>query len=402
MDLSTITGLTRDERGALALVLKRAEISKNEAAVRLGFTYQKANRIFEGLLHKGLVLAAREGASDGGRRPTLFSLAPELPLYMIGINISQMHLDTSIVRFSGEIVAEDSTPISPSISPEQAILLICRSISRNLSGCQLPLSAVIAGGVSFYCAIAPATGCIIDSVSNSFTDPSWIGFPAAAILEERYGIRFTTETRANSACIGEYLFGKARDKEKVCVIMSGHTSVCSSYVINGHIVRSANNLDNAIGHMVVKSGGELCSCGNRGCIDAYSTGTAILRRYRASCPDSDHLTGDSDLSLSRILAAAEEGDPLSARIVTEAAVTLGTGITNLVNILDTETVICCGRLLESSPLYRDTLFQTVREKASFLQHAGALSFTMHSDMGKSSNGVAALALYRLLLGQFTP
>ena len=394
----TLQGLNRDERQALQLIVKRGAVSKNEAAKRLAFTYQKANRILESLLLKGLVVVSGEGESEGGRRPSLFSVDPALPLYILGVNISQLHLDVSVLTVAGRIVAEEHIPIERTLPPEQALGLITRALDGLLQKAGIPRGALVAGGVCFGCAIDPESGVILDSISNQFEDPRWVGFPFMEELQRAYGVRFYAETGANAACVGEYIFGQAQEKRRVCVVFGGYTSCRNGTMTDGRILRAASHLDTTLGHMVVKSGGEKCVCGNYGCVDAYATGAAVLRHFQESLQSGlpSAVEPRPGLRLEEILEAAETGDALAAHTVTEAAVLLGTGVANLANVLDPEMILFGGVMVEKSTLYREALFRTVRQKIGCVRDPGAVQLAMRSKMGQSANGVAALALLKTL------
>lgn len=390
--------LNRDERQALLLIVKRGAVSKNEAAKRLAFTYQKANRILESLLLKGLVVVSGEGESEGGRRPSLFSVDPALPLYVLGVNISQLHLDTSILSVAGRLVAEETLPIARSISPEEGLKRIQRSMEGLLQKTGIPRAALVAGGVCFGCAIDPEQGVILDSISNQFENSRWVGFPFVEAFETAYGVPFYAETGANAACVGEYIFGQAQQKRRVCVVFGGYTSCRNGTMTDGRLIRAASHLDTTLGHMVVKSGGEKCACGNYGCVDAYATGAAVLRHFQESLQSGlpSAVAPRPDLELEEVLEAAETGDALAAHTVTEAAVLLGTGVANLANVLDPEMILFGGVMVEKSMLYRKVLFQTVRQKIGCVRDPEAVQLTMRSEMGRAANGVAALALLKTL------
>lgn len=399
MECSTVLQkLNCDERQALLMIVKRRAVSKNEVARRLAFTYQKANRILEGLLQKGLVTVSGEGESEGGRRPLLFSVDPELPLYVLGVNISQLHLDVSVLTVAGRLVAEESQPISRNISPEEGWEIITGSMEGVLQKAGIPQAALVAGGVCFGCAIDPTRGVILDSISNQFEDPRWVNYPFVEALEKAYGVPFYAETGANAACVGEYIFGLAQQKRRVCVVFAGYTSCRNGTMTDRRLIRAASHLDTTLGHMVVKSGGEKCACGNYGCVDAYATGAAVLRHFQESLQSGLPSTVEPRpaLRLEEVLEAAEAGDALAAHTVTEAAVLLGTGVANLANVLDPEMILFGGVMVERSPLYRRMLFQTVRQKISCVRDPNGVQLTMRSEMGRCSNGVAALALRNTL------
>jgi glucokinase len=102
-----------------------------------------------------------------------------------------------------------------------------------------------------------------------------------------------------------------------------------------------------IGHMSVMPNGELCPCGNRGCFEAYGSGTAFTRRARARAAECSETTlgGNGNEIHSRdVFAAARDGDDLSNKLIDEEAEILGRGFTSLTHIFSPEILVMGGGL----------------------------------------------------------
>jgi len=178
--------------------------------------------------------------------------------------------------------------------------------------------------------------------------PDWEDFPLAEWLREHFGVPAAVENDANAAALGEWRYGAGRGT-RYFLYVTVSTGVGGGIVIGGRLYRGADSLAGEIGHMVVDPGGPRCTCGRRGCLEAFSAGPAIARRARELLA-SHHRSGEGRIILelvggdpSRITArevamAAARGDPLAAEILREAGEALGFGLAQAIALLNPERV----------------------------------------------------------------
>ncbi|MFA9429251.1 ROK family protein [Egicoccus sp. AB-alg2] len=149
---------------------------------------------------------------------------------------------------------------------------------------------------------------------------------------------------ASAATLGEQRVGAARGHCDVVMITLG-TGVGGGVVVDGHLLLGANGFAAETGHIIVKEGGRRCPCGNRGCIEAYASGTSIGRIAAERAPDHPGetvLRGLDAPTGKDVSQAALGGDPLAQTVLTEAGTWLGVAAASLVNLLDPEVVLIGG------------------------------------------------------------
>jgi glucokinase len=133
------------------------------------------------------------------------------------------------------------------------------------------------------------------------------------------------------------------------------TGIGGGLVINGQLFRGMAGMAGEIGHMVVVAeDGPKCGCGNRGCLEAVASRSAIVRRITQEIEEgrksivNDLCDGDTSRIRSRILAEAyREGDDLTREVINDACHYIGIGAANLINILNPQAVILGGGLIEA-------------------------------------------------------
>ena len=229
--------------------------------------------------------------------------------------------------------------------------------------------------------------------------PDWEDFPLAEWLREHFGVPAAVENDANAAALGEWRYGAGRGT-RYFLYVTVSTGVGGGIVIEGELYRGADGLAGEIGHMVVDPGGPRCTCGRRGCLEAFSAGPAIARRARELLA-SHHRSGEGRIILelvggapSRITArevamAAARGDPLAAEILREAGEALGFGLAQAIALLNPERVALGGGVVKAG----EPFLAHVRKAANAWAFPGARVEIALAELGDDAPlwGAAALA-----------
>jgi len=229
--------------------------------------------------------------------------------------------------------------------------------------------------------------------------PDWEDFPLAEWLREHFGVPAAVENDANAAALGEWRYGAGRGT-RYFLYVTVSTGVGGGIVIGGRLYRGADSLAGEIGHMVVDPGGPRCTCGRRGCLEAFSAGPAIARRARELLA-SHHRSGEGRIILelvggdpSRITArevamAAARGDPLAAEILREAGEALGFGLAQAIALLNPERVALGGGVVKAG----EPFLAHVRKAANAWAFPGARVEIALAELGDDAPlwGAAALA-----------
>ena len=237
--------------------------------------------------------------------------------------------------------------------------------------------------------IISAVADLIIQLSNSNDSIRVVGIAAAAVLDLRdlsktewpnvlqlEGIDFPLEIRkrtdlqviiendATAAAIGEHWHGAAKGTDNVICITLG-TGVGGGIIVNGKPVTGVTGTAGEIGHICLDIDGPKCGCGSNGCLEQYSSGTAIVRKVNelfAEFPDSS-LRLLPDYSPEEVYDAGKNGDAAALRAFEEAGTRLGMALAGIVNLLNPEVIVITGGVAGAWELFIDATMNEVRKRA---------------------------------------
>ena len=195
--------------------------------------------------------------------------------------------------------------------------------------------------------------------------PLWRNIPIKRMVSERFSVPCVLENDANAAAWGEKWVGAGREADSLVMLTIG-TGIGGGIVINKKLWRGVNNVAAEIGHMVIQMDGPKCSCGNYGCIEAYASATAKVRRFKESLKSGmpSSLKDAGEITAKMINdAALQQGDRASLDIIKETGQYLGIAIVNIMHILNPEVIVLTGGMIGSGDLLMNPIKQVIEEKA---------------------------------------
>lgn len=187
---------------------------------------------------------------------------------------------------------------------------------------------------------------------------AWADYPLGAELRRLLGqASVTVDNDANVAAWGEYRAGAGRDARSDMLMLTIGTGVGGGVVVGDRLLRGAHGFGAELGHVIVDEGGPPCPCGNRGCLEAVASGSAIGRAARehldAQDPSGVPTMGGAAAATvtgKAVTHAAQDGDERAVAIFEGVGFWLGVGIASLVNALDPEVVVVGGGAMEAGDL----------------------------------------------------
>ncbi len=255
--------------------------------------------------------------------------------HFLAIDLGGTNTKTGIVSREGELLHTAVVP-TPAGGGRQVLIDHLKSVARQcmLTARQIgitpsALGIATAGWVDFY------TGRVVYATENL---PGWTGTPIAAELEEATGLPVAVENDANALALAEKQFGVGRTvRDFVCLTLG--TGVGGGCVIGGGLNRGPHFFANALGHITLVPDGHPCTCGKRGCLEAYANASALLRFAGGCFKDAEE-----------VIAAAQAGDAAASEAIRALAGHLAAGIVSIIQILDPEMIILSGGIVENNPL----------------------------------------------------
>jgi glucokinase len=194
--------------------------------------------------------------------------------------------------------------------------------------------------------------------------PGWIDVPIGPLAADAFGVPFALQNDATVGAIAEYRFGAGRGTTTM-LYLTVSTGVGGGAIVNGALHRGAAGNGGEFGHVTVHRGGRLCSCGRRGCVEAYASGTSIAQRAREALAGgaSSSLAALPTLTAADVSAAAAAGDPLAAAVWAETVDLLGAAVADLVNVFEPDLVVLGGGVTRSGAMLIDPVRGLVAREA---------------------------------------
>jgi len=288
---------------------------------------------------------------------------PGLPV--LAVDVGGTKIVAAIISDRGQVVAREYQPTLADEGPQavtnQLLLAIDRLLEHeNIDPSQLGSISVAAAG-----AIDSDRGLVTLSPNL----PGWCDVPLRDIVASRYRARTFLINDASAAALGEHRLGAGRGVDNL-VYLTVSTGIGGGIIIGGQLYLGASGSAGELGHMTIDANGPRCSCGNVGCLEVLASGTAIareaLKRLRdgASSALTEIVAGKiENITAQEVSLAAQGGDALALKIISQAATYLGVGLVNIVNIFNPEMIIIGGGVAKMGELLLSPARQVVTERA---------------------------------------
>ncbi|MFY9572764.1 MAG: ROK family protein [Blastocatellia bacterium] len=267
---------------------------------------------------------------------------------ILAIDLGGTKVLAAVLDVEGRILSRARAKTRAWRDDEEVFATIAAAGHRAVEASGTDASELAAVGIAAAGPIDFDTGYIIEAANLKFKD-----FPLGPRLAEEFGCSAVVENDVNAGVYGELMAGAARGARDVLGVFVG-TGIGGGLIVNGALYRGFSKGAGEIGHIIVKAGGPRCGCGNRGCLEAVASRTAITRDLRKAIKRghrsmlSKKLLKDTDLLSGKDLKNAyDSGDKLVRKIVDRAARLVGLGIGSLLNVLGSEMVVLGGGVVEA-------------------------------------------------------
>ncbi len=231
--------------------------------------------------------------------------------------------------------------------------------------------------------------------------PGWENVPLRDRLQGTFGVPTFVGNDANLAALGERRFGAGQGVNDL-VYLTVSTGIGGGLILGGKLFEGARGLGGEVGHIVVEAEGPLCGCGNRGCLEALASGTAIGLAARAALRSGessllqDWARGEPERITAREVAqAARAGDGLARRLLERAGFYIGVALVSLMYLLNPSLFVIGGSVAKAGELLFGPIEETVRARAPevYWRETPILPAALGDDVGLL--GALALALEKI-------
>jgi predicted NBD/HSP70 family sugar kinase len=322
-------------------------IARKEISHLSHLSIATTKRLIEELLGERLIVEGGRSSNLRGRKASLLRLNREYG-YTVGVNIIPGALEIAALSFAGDIVhRREITGLQPernAILPllKEEITRIIEKEGHRKHGALLGIGIGIAGLVN------TRKGMVL------FT-PNMGGWEEAALGEElsrSFGSAVIIDDSVRCMALAEKRYGTARKLENFLYIYIGK-GVGSGFLLDGRIYRGAHGVAGEFGHITIRQNGNICNCGNRGCLEAHVSESRIIEEVERQIASKVHSTlaalhehGDG-IKLGDIRDHARRGDKLANLTLNNVSENIGVGIADLVNVFDPGVIILGGEVFDT-------------------------------------------------------
>ncbi len=278
--------------------------------------------------------------------------------YVVGIDVGGTNTAFGIVDANGKVLANSS------IKTQQ----FGADLDAYINELHTALSKLIAenGGIEKIKGIgvgAPNANYYTGNIENAANLP-WKGtVEFAKLLTNKFGVPVTLTNDANAATIGEMMYGAAKGMKDFIMITLG-TGVGSGIVCNGKLVYGHDGNAGELGHVIVRRGGRQCGCGQKGCLETYTSATGIIRSAQELLQASNDPSPLRNIPLDKITGfdvaqAARQGDRIGKEVMNSVGTILGEAFADFVKFSSPEAIVMFGGPVKSADLFIDNLKATM-------------------------------------------
>jgi glucokinase len=273
----------------------------------------------------------------------------ELEDYVVGVDMGGTKILAAVIDSNGQIVSRLKVMTKAERGADDVIDRIASCISKSIEQAKLQQSRIRAIGVGAPGVVDPVSGKVIFAPNLG-----WSNIALKGALENLLEIPVFVDNDVNLGTLGEQMLGAGRKAENLVGIFVG-TGIGGGIILNGKLFYGANCTAGEIGHVILKPGGPKCSCGNRGCLEALASRTAISRQIRKAITQQGKKSvlpelngGNLDLVRSGALAkAVEKGDKVTTKAIQRAQHYLGIGVATVIGFVNPQVVVLGGGLIEA-------------------------------------------------------
>ncbi|MHB9649528.1 ROK family glucokinase [Weissella paramesenteroides] len=263
---------------------------------------------------------------------------------LIGIDLGGTTIKFAIMTATGKI--QQKWSIQTNILDEGSHIVpdIIESINYHLDLYQLDKDRIIGVGMGTPGTVDEKNGTVQGAFNLNWKEPQNV----KADLEAGLGFPVAIDNDANAAALGEQWRGAGNNQPEVVFVTLG-TGVGGGLVNEGKLIHGVKGSAGEIGHMIVEPGGYLCTCGNYGCLEQYTSATGIVHlahdyadAYAGDSKLKAMVSNGDEITSKIVFDLAKEGDYLANEVVDKVAFYLGLATANIANMLNPSAIVIGG------------------------------------------------------------
>ncbi len=312
-------------------------------------------------------------------------------MYRIGIDLGGTNIVAGVVDENNKIIATAKCKTACPRPAEEIVADMCAMVRKAAENADITLADVNGVGVGSPGTCNKDTGIVERSNNLGF-----VNLPLCEMMEKDLGKKVYIENDANAAALGEFKAGAAKGANS-CVCITLGTGVGGGVIIDGKVFSGANFAGTELGHTVINVGGELCSCGRKGCWEAYASATALIRQTRyAMEADKESKMWEIAGGLDKVdgrtaFDAMRVGDIIASKVVHDYIYYIAVGLVDMINIFQPDVLCIGGGICKEG----DTLLKPLQkyiEQERYSQYSEKQTRLCVAELGNDAGIIGAACL----------
>lgn len=308
--------------------------------------------------------------------------------FVVGIDLGGTKINGALADLEGRVLSQYTLPTGASDGDKAVLNRIFEVIEKVISEAGKTNEDIKAIGIGSPGPLDAENGVIIETPNLPFKN-----FQLVKSIGDSFGVPTYLDNDANVAAIGEYMLG-AGVGTKNMVYITVSTGVGGGGILEGKIYRGSTSNALEIGHTTIHPDGPRCNCGNYGCLEALSSGTAIGRQAREAVERGEKTTLGSyeKVTSFEVFQEAKKGDKVAQEILERSFTYLGIGVANIITGFDLDMVVIGGGVSKGGQILFDLVQREVDKRCfkSMSSHTKIVPAKLGTDAGVI--GAVALAI----------
>jgi predicted NBD/HSP70 family sugar kinase len=356
------------------------ELSRAQLADATGLSRTTIHGLVRELRSDGAI-DERVGRPVAGRRtgrpPAVLRLRPRSGA-VVGVDLGHRHLRVAVADLGGRILGERAADARVDPSAHATLDLAAALVKRTLreSGVRRRTVSEAVLGLPGPVNHQAGTVAVVGRIMRD-----WSGVAPAQELGARIRLPVRLENDGNLGALGELAYGVANGANDFVYVKLA-TGIGAGLVLGGRLYRGNAGYAGEIGHVQVADNGMLCSCGSRGCLSTYASGSHLVDLLQPH--------HEQPLAVADIVELTRAGDPIARRVVSDAGRAVGRVLADLCNTMNPSTIVIGGILAGCGATLLDAVRESVNRYAQPLI-AGDVN-VVAGNLGERAEVLGAVAL----------
>ena len=376
-------------RASIVDVLRRGgSATRAELMQTTGLSRATVSSLVGEMRSQGLVSERRPSEAAGFGRPPAAIVLNRSAGLAIGVDVGVRHVAVAVGDLSRRVLADRWVALPHGHSASDGVRTVLRCIEETLAEAEADPGQLVGAAISIAAPISPDTGrMMVPGVLGG-----WNGPELASEVARTWNIPVAVENDANLGALGEWAWGDAKGAKTLLYIKIA-SRVGLGIVIDGEIYHGAEGCAGELGHVTVDPQGDLCWCGQRGCLEMYVGGEGLIRRLGVE--------SGNRIDLRDLVAHRQDISPALPGLIERGARVLAQAVSTLALLFDPSVIVLGGEIAMLGELLLEPVRRAVQsvpfgspvrvELSSLEDHAsvaGALALVL-SDTSRFATQTAA-------------